>query len=304
MKPLMHLLALLFALAQTGCESCSQKTVEKAFAGKEYIFVTNTYEPLIQKEANLFTSLYPDAHLSVVKTSTEEALVHFLNDSVQLICIDRTLTEEEAALVQQYAIPVDTTPIAYDALAIVVHTYNPIQKITQSSLRKILTGKATNWRQIAEAQWAGTIDVVLPNKHSGIYALLQKKFFPTQSELAATTICTTDEEILGTVAKKPQALGVVSFYATRHLPAEIKVLAVEAPVDTLPGSFLKPTQENIYKQLYPFCYSLYLYTRGKKSKVGLGFGTFLLTYSGQKVFQDSGSVPIKIPSRPIQLTVE
>ncbi len=292
-----------------GCSSCEQKKEEQqVISGHASVFVADPYGSLISEQSQLFQNLYSNARLSITTMSTEEALVHFLNDSVQIAVIDRTLSLEEQQIVQHYSIPLTTTAIAYDAIAVVVHSYNPIKRLSLTSLKKILEGKITNWREIPESNWSGTIDFVITNKHSGIYYNL-KQYFKLTSELSATTILATHNEVLNYVAKHPQTLGFVSYYifynSSKDIKREVTLLPVETKSSTVDSiKYLIPTQENIYEQLYPLRYSLYLYTRESKGALGLGFGTFLLTYNGQKIFQNSGITPVKIPSRLIQINVE
>ena len=39
-------------------------------------------------------------------------------------------------------------PIAYDALAVVVHPSNPVKQLTRQQLEDIFRGKITNWQQV------------------------------------------------------------------------------------------------------------------------------------------------------------
>jgi phosphate transport system substrate-binding protein len=304
MKPTIYSFSILLILLLGGCESCVKKNTPRVIAGKTTIFVADPYNKILTEEVKLFTSLYPDAHITLHTTSTEEAIVSFLNDSVKIIFVDRPFTDEENQIIQQYSIPVSSTIVARDGLTIIAHSYNPIRQISQQSLKKIILGTETNWRNIPESRWGGSIQLALTNKHSGIYRLLQQNFFPTQTEFPISAALSCQEELVQFVTQHPQSIGVISFTTAQQLPKEIKVLPVEATLPDSTQGFLKPTQENIYQQLYPFHYSLYLYSREAKGGLGLGFGTFLLTYSGQKIIQDAGIAPVNIPSRPIQITVE
>jgi phosphate transport system substrate-binding protein len=43
---------------------------------------------------------------------------------------------------------VQMDPVAWDALAVIVHKGNPVQNITLDQLRKVYTGQITNWKQL------------------------------------------------------------------------------------------------------------------------------------------------------------
>lgn len=291
-----------------GCRSCNEPPPPEhtVLSGSATLLVSESYADLLTKESSLFSELYPKALLTVHATSTEEAIVHFLNDSVQMICIERHLNEEEQELITQYSIPLGSTVFAYDGLAIVVHQLNPIQRISRSSLASIVTGKATKWQQVPESQWSGSILLAVTHKHSGVYQLLRTTFFRTSSELPLAVLLSTQKQVINYISKHPQSIGIVPFSTVQSLfpIPDLKILPVEVSIPDSGIRYLKPSQENIFQNLYPFRYSLYLYTRETKGGLGLGFGSFLLTYPGQKLIQDFGIAPVKIPSRPIQLTAE
>ncbi|MCX7983412.1 MAG: substrate-binding domain-containing protein [Bacteroidetes bacterium] len=294
-------------LVTAGCRSCNTppSPQQNILAGSAMLLVSEPYYEILSKEATLFCELYPNAKLNVRATTTEEAIVHFLNDSVQIICIDRALNQEESNFLQQSSISTSSTLIAFDGLAIVVHELNPLQFITLKSLESIVKGKVTKWQQIPESHWSGSILFAITHKHSGTYELVRTIFFHTQTELPIASILHTQTEVLRYISKHPQAIGFVPYSVLRNnLLPETKVIPVEIVHPDSGTVYRSPTQENLYTNLYPFRYSLYLYTRESSNNLGLGFGTFLLTYAGQKLIQDAGIAPVKIPSRPIQLTVE
>jgi len=72
-------------------------------------------------------------------------------------------------------------PVAWDALAVLVHPSNPVKKISTEQLRKIYTGKLTNWKQLGGPN--KEIEVfVRKGKISGVgYALRQYLFKDSKS---------------------------------------------------------------------------------------------------------------------------
>jgi phosphate transport system substrate-binding protein len=292
---------LLMILLMAGCNRSKQSTPT---SGETQILVTESHLELLKDEATEFSRSYEAVRIHLAATTTREAIVHFLNDSVQCICIDRELNPEEQNVADNAGIKITVNKIAIDALVVVVHESNSLQSISMERLKEILSGRITRWHQVPGSSVSGALEFVLTGKNSGMYELLQRKFFRLSQELVPAKAGATQEEIVRYVAATPQALGIVSLAALRNRPKEIRLLAIETMDSTLQKQNVEASQTNIYRSLYPMNYSLYLYVSEKRQAVGSGFSTFVLTTIGQKIVQNYGLVPERIPNRIIQLTSE
>ena len=247
--------------------------------------------------------LYPDVRASVAGVSTREAIVHFLNDSVRCICIDRPLNQEELEVAKKAEVLFAENIIAQDALAVLVHATNTTKTISFQDIKEIVSGKKNTWKSVSGSGWSGAIELALTGRNSGMYELLQRHFFQLPNELAVTSLGRTQQDVTAYVSSHPQAIGIVSIAALRNNPVSVKVLAVES-TNVTDERYVKPNQINIYRSLYPLCYSLYLYTFASSTAVPAGFSTFVRAMHGQKIIQNAGLVPVVIPNRVIQITTE
>lgn len=292
---------LLAILVTAGCNRSKQSTPT---SGEAQILVTESHLDLLKEEASEFSRSYEAVRIHLAGTTTREAIVHLLNDSVQCICIDRELNPEEQNVADQAGIKLTVNKIAMDALVVLVHQSNSLRSISMECLKEIVSGGITRWRQVPGSAALGALEFVLTGKNSGLYELLQRKFFRLSPELVPARVGATQEEIVRYVAANPQSLGIVSRAALRNRPKEIRLLAIETMDSTLQKQNVEASQINIYRSLYPMNYSLYLYVSEKRQAVGSGFSTFILTTIGQKIVQNYGLVPERIPNRIIQLTSE
>ncbi|MFZ1978341.1 MAG: substrate-binding domain-containing protein, partial [Bacteroidota bacterium] len=248
-------------LLWSGCK----KKENTATSGSSFLLVCEPYGELMQEEVQQFSSLYPDAYLEARTTSTRSAIVQLLNDSVHIICIDRELNDEESQVAQQASMNVVENRIADDAFAVLVHTLNPIKQISKKSLERIVDGSAADWQQVAESHWSGSIELVVADKNSGDYELLQNHFLKSRKEIPAAAIVQSQEEAAAYVSKHPQSIGFVSFMMQSSFDEKIRVLRIEADSVIDGQAFIRPTQENVYQKLYPLRYSLYIYTTEQKT---------------------------------------
>jgi phosphate transport system substrate-binding protein len=237
-------------------------------------------------------------------TTTREAIVALLNDSVRCICVDRQLNTEEKKVVQQAGINLATIRIGRGALVLIVNDKIPLKTIDLGTVKSILNKSITTWNDVLGSHESGRLELILLGKNSGVNELLQRGFFDLPNEIVSTKTASNEREIVQYVAENPQALGIVSFAAVVDHPTGVHKLAVQSADSAAEGQYIEPSQSNIYEMLYPLNYSLYLYVSESKLGVGSGFSTFVMTLTGQQIIQDYGLAPEIVPSRIIQLKSE
>jgi phosphate transport system substrate-binding protein len=72
-----------------------------------------------------------------------------LIDGVSGVIIDsRDISRNESQYAREKGVTVKTKPLAWDALVFIVHPSNKVKSLTQEQIRKIYTGKITNWKQV------------------------------------------------------------------------------------------------------------------------------------------------------------
>ncbi len=284
--------------------ACNKEEQPNTTSGKLFMLTTDTYVPLLAKEADEFTTEYTKTTVKIAGTSTREAIVALLNDSVRCICVDRSLNAEERKVVQEAGLKLATIRIAKDALVLVLSDQNALKSIGMETIKGIVEKSITDWKQIDGSHRSGQIEAVTTGKNTGVPELLGRKFFHLDREFVPTMTGATDKEIVRYIKDTPQALGIVSFASVVDHPRGIHMLALESTDSTSQTQTVDANQSNIFHDLYPLTYSLYLYISEPKLAVGSGFGTFIMTIQGQQIIQDYGLAPEIVPSRIIQLKSE
>ncbi len=288
-----------------GCTSQKQETPTR---GSLLIAVAESHASLITQEANEFQRLYTEAKVTVTATTTRDAIVQMLNDSVKMICVDRPLNQEEQGVVKIDNIKISETKVAEDALAIIVNQQNPIENISFQSLNEIITGQMVSWQQVPESKWSNNkIQLALTGRNSGSYELLTQHFLNLSVEPTVTFVGETQKHILEYVISHPFAIGIVSallVYDTTILNNSIRVLDVEASDSTDSKEFVKLHQANIYREEYPLHYPVYIYSTTSVASLAAGFTAFIASATGQQMILDAGLVPATMPVRLVQLKEE
>ena len=84
-----------------------------------------------------------------IQTSqTHGAFVNLIDGNADIIITHRTISLDEKVYADAKSVSLIETPIALDAFVFVVNLNNPVKSLTVECIRKIYTGKITNWSEV------------------------------------------------------------------------------------------------------------------------------------------------------------
>ena len=103
---------------------------------------------------------------------------------------------------------VQLTPVAWDALVVIVHKDNPVKALTWKQLKAINTGAVKNWKEVGGPNMP--VKVVTSHEGSATRLFFQKLVMENAPYTPhATTVWTTEKEIME-VSMDKGAIGAVS----------------------------------------------------------------------------------------------
>ncbi len=116
-------------------------------------------------------------------------------------------------------------------------------------------------------------------------------------------------DIIKYVLDHRDALGIVGTTWVRGFEDRLSIADVGGPAwraDTsrAPGQYYSPAQAYVFQGFYPITTPVWIYTREVSRDLGLGFISYAMGASGQKVITKEGLVPVTMPVRLVQLTTE
>ena len=182
----------------------------------------------------------------------------------------RNLTPQEQSLF--------FSPIAYDAIAVIVHRSNPIQDLTVEQIRNVFAGRIKRWDEMGGRNHA--ITLVSREEGSGTREAFQHLLMEKTEISLAALVQDSNGAIRQVVADDPNAIGYISLGLVNE-----KVKAVE--IDGV-----KATIENIrlrnYKLVRPFLFVF----KSNPENTAKRFLDFVLSDKGQKLLTQEGLVGI------------
>lgn len=175
-------------------------------------------------------------------------------------------------------------PVAWDALAIIANKKNPVNNLTTAQIKKIYTGKITNWKDVGGPN-APIRLYVRQGKISGVgYAIRQYIFKDSGFDFVTNKKYTVKSSgpLEKAVEKDPLAMGITGISSARK--RNVKILNFDGKI---------PSYENVAKGKYTLYRPLYLVTSASPSPKVKAFIKFATSKEGRKIIRNNGTVPYK-----------
>ncbi|MBI5475651.1 MAG: substrate-binding domain-containing protein [Ignavibacteriales bacterium] len=306
MKPLNKYFSLIFGwtLIIVSIQGCLPERTETPTKGKITVVAAESVQPLIQEEKDKFESIYPDAEIELLFSSSREAITRFFNDSIKVIVTSREMNNEELSVAKKYNIDLQEFKIAVDAVAFLVNADNPVNQLRTTQLDSIYSGLITNWNQVGGKNVP--IDVFLPDQNSGNIEVIRTTILKYKKFQAPANIIKSSEEMLKVASSHPNALSVVGLNWLSQKKDNVTVLKLSDPdaPDSLgiKGQYFAPLQAHVYRNYYPVTRKVFIYARIDMYSVGSGFISFITSAPGQQLVVYNGLVPATMPIRLVELS--
>jgi phosphate transport system substrate-binding protein len=297
MKRLLLYIGLPLSILAASCKG-NKSDVQSYTSGKENILVDESLTPIIEDQAYVFESTYPEAKLKLVSKSENELINLFLDDSAQVAVVSRLLSADEAKHFESKNIKVRVNRFAVDGIALITHTSAKDSTTTVADIIKILRGENS-----------GIGGLVFDNANSSTVRYFKELAGVKELPAKGVYALKSNSEVIKYVHTNPGSVGVVGVNWMVQPPvdlekevAELKILGVKN-LDGKPGSdaYYKPNQNDIALGLYPLIRSLYIINCEGGAGLGTGFASFIAGERGQRIVLKSGLLPDSIPSRQINI---
>jgi len=305
-----YLLLLFLVLFLSSCGGgTGSKNIDSPTFGRIRVGVEESYRLLIEAEVYTFETLYKYAKIDPVYLNEADVINDFMNDSMQLIVVGRSLTENQVQYLRERQYIPKITKVAVDAVALIVNKDNPDTNFFHHTIKDVFLGKVTKWKQINARSKLGSIQVVFDNFKSSNPRYFREKF-KLDSLPPTCFAATSNQEVINYVETHPDAIGVIGVnwisskadsLSNRFLH-QIKVIGIALEGDKYPGTtFYKPYQAYIADGSYPFTRDVYCINRQTYTGLAYGFSSFIAGEKGQLIVLHSGLVPAAMPVRIVEI---
>ncbi len=235
---------------------------------------------LVPQLAEQFKSQHSGTTFDIAAEGSATGFAALIDKTAAIGMASRPAKPEEIATAKTKRVDMKPTTVAYDGIAVIVNSANPVKKLTRKQVEQIFTGEMNDWS--AAGGSGGKISVYTRNTSSGTYAefkeLAMKKrdYAPDSQKLAG------NEQIAEEVSKNPSGVGYVGLAYSKG--SGIKVVPIDGTL---------PSKESVLAKSYPYARPTFFYTNGEPGGLVKEFIDFVISSEGQKIVEQVGFVPIK-----------
>ena len=235
---------------------------------------------LVPQLAEQFKSQHPGTTFDIAAEGSATGFAALIDKTAAIGMASRPAKPEEIANGKAKGVDMQEMIVAYDGIAVIVNTANPIKGLTKKQVEQIFTGEIADWSAVGGS--GGKISVYTRNTSSGTYAEFRELAMKKRDYAQDSQKLAGNEQIAQEVGKNPNGVGYVGLAYTKA--SGVKIVPIDGAL---------PTKESVLGKSYPYARPTFFYTNGDPTGVVKEFFDFTVGPEGQKIVEQVGFVPIK-----------
>jgi len=240
---------------------------------------STTVLPLAQEAAETYMDENPDADISVRGGGSGSGITELIDGALDIADASRAVLPAEKAKAASENIVLKASPVARDAVAVIVHPSNKIKNLSEKQIRGIFTGGINNWKEVGGAD--EKIVVVSRDSSSGTFEVFEELALNKEKVRKDALMQASNRGVAEVIASAEGAIGYVGL---GYLSAKVKAVSV---------SGIMPSAATVSSGKYAYSRLLYMYTRGEPRGAVKEFIDFVRGKEGQKIAGDLGFIPLR-----------
>ncbi len=234
---------------------------------------STTLLPIAEVSGEEYAKLHEGTSILVSGMGSSAGIESVSKGSSDIGTSSRELKEPELAL------GLDDTPVAYDAIAVIVNPANPVKNLTTEQVQDIFSGEITNWNEVGGPDLA--IGLVNRDEASGTREAFSKIVMGDVRFDRGAVVLPGTGQVRAVVAEVKGAVGYISL---GFVTDEVRAVAIDG---------VQPSEETVVSGTYPVQRVLHFFTKGDISEAAAGYIAFVLSPEVQDVIvRDAGFIPI------------
>jgi len=235
---------------------------------------------LVPQLAEQFKAQHPGTTFDIAAEGSATGFAALIDKTAAIGMASRPAKPEEIANGKAKGVDMKETIVAYDGIAVIVNSANPIKGLTRKQVEQIFTGEITDWSAVGGS--GGKVSVYTRNTSSGTYAEFKELAMKKRDYAQDSQKLAGNEQIAQEVGKNPNGVGYVGLAYTKA--SGIRVVPIDGA---------SPSKESVLAKSYPYARPTFFYTNGQPTGVVKEFIDFTVGPEGQKIVEQVGFVPVK-----------
>ena len=235
---------------------------------------------LVPQLAEQFKAQHPGTTFDIAAEGSTTGIAAIIDGTAQIGMSSRRAKSSEVGAAASKGKHMKPTVVAYDGIAVIVNSANPIKGLTKKQVEQIFTGDVTDWSAVGGS--GGKISIYTRNTSSGTYSDFKELAMKKRDYAGGSQKMAGNEQIAAEVGKNPNGIGYVGMAYTKA-----------GGVKALPVDGVTPSAKTVQGHSYSYWRPTFYYTNGDPSGLAKEFVDFTIGPAGQRTVAQVGFVPIK-----------
>jgi phosphate transport system substrate-binding protein len=235
---------------------------------------------LVPQLAEQFKSQHPGTTFDIAAEGSTTGIAAIIDGTAEIGMSSRRAKSSEIGAATAKGRNMKPTIVAYDGIAVIVNSGNPVRTLTRKQVEQVFTGEVSDWSAVGGS--GGKISIYTRNTSSGTYSDFKELAMKKRDYAGGSQKMAGNEQIASEVGKNPNGIGYVGMAYIKA--SGVKVVSIEGAT---------PSVKSVQDHSYPFWRPTFYYTNGEPSGLARQFVDFTISAAGQKIVSRVGFVPIK-----------
>ncbi len=235
---------------------------------------------LVPQLAEQFKAQHPGTTFDIAAEGSTTGIAAIIDGTAEIGMSSRRAKSSEVGAATAKGRNMKPVIVAYDGIAVIVNSANPVKSLTKKQVEQIFTGEVTDWSAVGGT--GGKISIYTRNTSSGTYSEFKELAMKKRDYAGSSQKMAGNEQIAAEVGKNPNGVGYVGMAYTKA--SGVKVVSIDGAT---------PSVKSVQDHSYPYWRPTFYYTNGEPSGLAKQFVDFTLGSGGQKIVAQVGFVPIK-----------
>src|SRR5213596_2435783 len=178
---------------------------------------------LVPQLAEHFKAENPGTTFDIAAEGSTTGIAAIIDGTAQIGMSSRRAKSSEVGAASAKGVHMKPTIVAYDGIAVIVNSANPIKSLTKKQVEQIFTVDVTDWSAVGGS--GGKISIYTRNTSSGTYSEFKELAMKKRDYAGSSQKMSGNEQIAAEVGKNPSGVGYVGMAYTKA--AGVKVVAIE-----------------------------------------------------------------------------
>ena len=235
---------------------------------------------LVPQLAESFKAQHPGTTFDIAAEGSTTGIAAIIDGTAEIGMSSRRAKSSEVGAATAKGRNMKPVIVAYDGIAVIVNSANPVKALTKKQVEQIFAGDVTDWSAVGGS--GGKISIYTRNTSSGTYSEFKELAMKKRDYAKSSQKMAGNEQIAAEVGKNPSGVGYVGMAYTKA--SGVKVVSIDGAT---------PSVKSVQDHSYPYWRPTFYYTNGEPGGLAKQFVDFTLSSGGQNIVSRVGFVPVK-----------